>query len=49
MGRHGSKINNSGFKIHYFFVPELMVAAVLVKTIVFDFFFLLIFWVRLLG
>ena len=35
MGRHGSKINNSGFKIHYFFVPELMVAAVLVTSIAF--------------
>ena len=36
MGRRGSKINISGIKMHHFFVPELMAAAVLVKTIVFD-------------
>ena len=36
MGRRGLKINISGIKMHHFFVPELMVATVLVKTIVFD-------------
>ena len=36
MGRRGSKINISGIKMCHFFVPELMAAAVLVKTIVFD-------------
>ena len=36
MGRRGSKINISGIKMHHFFVPELMAAAVLVKTKVFD-------------
>ena len=36
MGRRGSKINISWEKMHHFFVPELMAAAVLVKTIVFD-------------
>ena len=35
MGRCGSKINISIIKMHHFFVPELMAAAVLVKTIVF--------------
>ena len=35
MGRRGSKINISGIKMHHFFVPELMAAAVLVKTRVF--------------
>ena len=34
-GRRGSKINISGIKMHNFFVPELMAAAVLVKTSVF--------------
>ena len=35
MGRRGSKINISGIKMYNFFVPELMAAAVLVKTSVF--------------
>ena len=42
MGRHGSKINISGIKMHHFFVPELMAAAVLVKTIVFDQFLMIL-------
>ena len=52
MGRRGSKINISGIKMHHFFVPELMVAAVLVKTIVFDngfLFFIFRFFFDFLG
>ena len=44
MGRRGSKINISGIKMHHFFVPELMAAAVLVKTIVFDQFLIFLFF-----
>ena len=44
MGRRGSKINISGIKTHYFFVPDLMVTAVLVKTIVFDQFLMILFF-----
>ena len=42
MGRRGSKINISVIKMHHFFVPELMAAAVLVKTIVFDQFLMIL-------
>ena len=34
-GRRGLKINISGIKVHIFFVPELMAAAVLAKTVIF--------------
>ena len=42
MDRRGSKINISGIKMRHFFVPELMAAAVLVKTIVFDQFLMIL-------
>ena len=42
-GRRGSKINISMIKMHHVFVPELMAAAVLVKTIVFDKFLIFMF------
>ena len=35
-GRRGSKISISGMKMHHFFVPELMEAAVLVQSRVLD-------------
>ena len=41
MGRRDSKINFSGIKISQFFVPELMAAAVLVKTMVFELFLMI--------
>ena len=44
-GRRSSKINISGIKMHNFFVPELMVAAVFVKSIVFDQFLNFLFFI----
>ena len=51
MGHRGLKINISGIKMHHFFVPELMAAAVLVKTIVFEQFliFLIFLFFLILG